>query len=323
MPLEKRRIAPYLNGATLRLSRERQDVVATQSELGLVLGATGQQGGATARALRKDGWRVRALVRDPLSAKARALEGLGVEVVRGDFREQASLERALEGAYGVFSVQPSSGQPQYGVSDDDEFRFGVGVADAAKAAGVEHFVYTSMAGLRPGTGIGHFESKWKIEEHVRASGLRATIVRPSAFMEILLEPHFGLQERSLKFFLQPDRAMQFIASDDIGVLVARVFADPRVHVGTTLELAGDELTGNELADKIGRATHESISYARFPPEFLAQSALLTRLVEVVDEGIAVGNADLAALRRLSPDLLTFDAWLERGGAAQIRARFAA
>ncbi|MCY1022476.1 NmrA/HSCARG family protein [Pyxidicoccus sp. MSG2] len=297
--------------------------MATQGKRVLVLGATGQQGGATARALRKDGWSVRALVRDPSSAKARALEGKGVELVRGDLGDRASLDRALVGAYGVFSIQPSSGQPQYGVSDDDEFRFGVGVVEAAKAAGVEHFVYTSMAGLRPGTGVGHFESKWRIEEHVRASGLRATIVRPSAFMELLLEPHFGLAQRALRFFVRPDRTMQFIASDDIGVLVARVFAEPRAHAGTTLELAGDELTGNELAEKIGRATHESISYAQFPPEFLAQSALLRRLVELVDEGIAVGNADVPALRRLSPELLTFDTWLERGGAAEIRARFAA
>ncbi|RKG85208.1 NmrA/HSCARG family protein [Corallococcus terminator] len=297
--------------------------MATPGERVLVLGATGQQGGATARALSKDGWSVRALVRDPSSVKARALEASGVELVRGDMGDRASLDRALVGAYGVFSIQPSSGQPQYGVSDDDEFRFGVDVVDAAKAAGVEHFVYTSMAGLRPSTGVGHFESKWRIEEYVRASGLRATIVRPSAFMEILLEPHFGLARRALQFFVRPDRTMQFIASDDIGVLVARVFAEPGRHAGTTLELAGDELTGAQLAEKIGRATHESISYARFPPEFLAQSALLRRLVELVDEGTAVGNADIPALRRLSPGLLTFDAWLERGGAAEIQARFAA
>jgi uncharacterized protein YbjT (DUF2867 family) len=180
-----------------------------------------------------------------------------------------------------------------------------------------------MAGLRPGTGVGHFESKWQIEEYVRASGLRATIVRPPAFMEILLEPHFGLSYRALMFFVRPDRAMQFIASDDIGRLVARVFADPHAHIGTTLELAGDELTGNELADKIGRATGVAVSYAQFPAEVLAQSALLRRLVELVDEGVAVGNADLAALRRLVPGLVTFDAWLAQGGAAAICTLFAA
>jgi uncharacterized protein YbjT (DUF2867 family) len=296
--------------------------MATRDERVLVLGATGVQGGATARALLREGWRVRALVRDPSSAKARALEAQGVELVRGDMGDRSSLDRALLGAYGVFSIQPSSGQPQYGVTDDDEVRFGREAVDAAKAAGVEHFVYTSVAGLRPGTGVGHFESKWRIEEYVRASGLRATIVRPATFMELLLEPHFGLSSRAFHFFVQPERAMQFIAGDDIGVLTARVFADPRTHVGTTLELAGDELTGNALAEKMGRATHTSISYAQFPPEVLEGSALLRRLVGLVNEGRLAGNADIAALRRLSPGLLTFDMWLERGGAALLQARLA-
>lgn len=292
----------------------------TQRELVLVLGATGQQGGATARALRRDGWQVRALVRDPAGAKSQELAALGVELVRGDFRDRASIERAVEGVYGVFSVQPSSGQPQYGVSDEDERGIGVAVADAAKSAGVEHFVYTSVAGLRAGTGVGHFESKWQIEEYVRASGLRATIVRPAAFMELLIDPNFGLNGPVLTFFMRPERSMQFIAGEDIGALVARIFAEPRDYVGTTIELAGDELTGNDLADKIGRATGTEISYAQFPPAVLAQIPMLRRLVEIVDAGIVVGNADIGALRRLVPGLLTFDAWLARGGAAALQAR---
>jgi uncharacterized protein YbjT (DUF2867 family) len=296
--------------------------MATRDELVLVLGATGVQGGATARALRRDGWRVRALVRDPSSAKARALEAHGVELVRGDMGDRSSLDRALVGAYGVFSIQPSSGQPQYGVTDDDEVRFGQLAVDAAKAAGVQHFVYTSVAGLRAGTGVGHFESKWRIEEYVRASGLPATIVRPATFMELLLEPHFGLSGRVFHFFVEPEHSMPFIAGEDIGVLSARVFADPRTHVGTTLELAGDELTGNALAEKMSRATHTSISYARFPPEVLAGSPLLRRLVDLVDQGWLSGTTDSAALRRLSPGLLTFDMWLERGGAALLQARLA-
>lgn len=297
--------------------------MTTKSELVLVLGATGQQGGATARALRRDGWRVRALVRDPASAKARELAGLGVELVPGDFRDRASLDRAIAGTYGVFSIQPSSGQPQYGLSDDDEIRIGKAVADAAKAAGVEHFVYTSVAGLGPDSGVGHFESKWQIEGHVRASGLRATIVRPAAFMELLLEPYFGLASRALTFFMRPERKMQFIAGEDIGALVARVFAEPHAHVGTTLELAGDALSGDELAEKIGRATGTAVSYAQFPPDVLAQSPFLRSLVDLVEAGGAVGSADIAALRRMVPGLLTFDAWLAGGGAAAVKARFGA
>ncbi|MHA7634328.1 NmrA/HSCARG family protein [Corallococcus sp. M7] len=297
--------------------------MATKRETVLVLGATGQQGGATARALLKDGWRVRALVRDPASARARELEAAGVELVRGDMGDRASLDRAVAGAYGVFSIQPSSPQVHYGVTDDDEVRFGTSIADAAKAASVEHFVYTSVLGLRPGTGVGHFETKWRIEEHVRASGLPATIVRPGTFMELLLVPDFGLTRGALQFFIQPEQPMQFIAGENIGVLTARVFADPRTYVGTTLEMAGDSLTGNALAEKIGRATGTSISYSRFPPEVLASNPMLRKLVKLFEDGFVFESADIPALRRLAPGLLTFDAWLERGGAAAIRERFAA
>ncbi|MBX3200218.1 MAG: NmrA/HSCARG family protein [Labilithrix sp.] len=288
----------------------------------LVLGATGQQGGATARALRRDGWRVRALVRDPASAKAKALAAIGVELVRGDYRDRSSLDAALAGAYGVFSIQPSSGQPEYGLTDEDELRFGTDVVDGAQAAGVTHLVYTSVGGLRPNTGVGHFESKWKIEEHVRGSRVPATIVRPAAFMEILLLPHFGLGRDSLVFFLSPDQPMQFIAVEDIGALVALVFAEPSTYVGKTVDIAAESLTGNELAAKLTRAVGRPVSYARFSPAVLAENALLRRLVELVDEGAASGDADIPAIRRIHPGILTFDAWLAKTGKAAIEATFA-
>lgn len=292
-----------------------------KSEVVLVLGATGQQGGATAHALAEAGWQVRALVRDPSSDKAKALSAARIDVIRGDFRDRASLEAALQGAYGVFSVQPSSGQPEYGVTDADEERFGVDVANAAKAAGVAHLVYTSVAGLGPNTGVGHFESKWRIEEHIRALEIGATILRPAAFMELLYLPDFGLAQGTLVFFVAPDRPMQFIAVEDIGKVAARAFAEPALYQGKTLELAGDALTGNQLADKIGRATQRSISYARFPDEVLRQNATLRRLVELVDGEWAAGTADINTLRQLHPQLLTFDAWLARTGAAAINQRF--
>src|SRR5689334_17917978 len=133
-----------------------------RDETVLVFGATGQQGGSTARALVAEGWRVRALVRDPAKEAAKALEALGVELVRGDMRDRDSLARAVNGAYGVFSMQPSSGQPEQGVTDDDERSFGVTIADLSRAAGVRHLVYSSVAGLTGDTGVGHFHSKWLI-----------------------------------------------------------------------------------------------------------------------------------------------------------------
>ena len=99
----------------------------------LVFGATGQQGGSVATALLRAGWSVRAFVRDPASSKAAALRSAGAELVKGDFADTGSMRSAMMGAYGVFSVQPSSGQgPVLGISDVDEERYGVTIANLAR-----------------------------------------------------------------------------------------------------------------------------------------------------------------------------------------------
>ena len=277
----------------------------------LVLGATGQQGGAVAAALRAGGAPVRAMVREPDGPAGLALQALGVDVVRGDLRDASTLRAAMSGVHGVFSVQPSSGQPGSGVSDEDEVVLGRAVADAAVDAGAAHLVYTSSNAAGAATGIGHFESKTRIEEHVRGLPIGTTIVRPSTFMEILLEPDFGVARGELTFFMRPDQHMQFIAVQDIGALVARVFADLAMFGGRTLQLAGDSLTGEQLAASFSRALARRVSYRRFPDEVLREHDLLQRLADAVDAGPLAGSADISALRRLHPGLLTFDGWLDR------------
>src|SRR5690242_20666201 len=121
----------------------------------LVTGATGQQGGAVTRHLLAQGRRVRALTRAPDKPAARALAGQGAEVVQGDLYDRASLDRALRDVYGVFSVQ-NFWLPDVGY--EGEVRQGKTLADAAKAAGVQHFVYTSVGGAERHTGLSHFES---------------------------------------------------------------------------------------------------------------------------------------------------------------------
>jgi uncharacterized protein YbjT (DUF2867 family) len=113
----------------------------TNGKVILVTGATGHQGGASARHLLANGWRVRALVRNPDDPTARALADSGVEVVQGDMIDRASLDRAMHGVYGVHSVQAYLPKDAAG-----EIRQGTNVADAAKAAGVQHLVYSSAAG---------------------------------------------------------------------------------------------------------------------------------------------------------------------------------
>ncbi|XXX78296.1 NmrA/HSCARG family protein [Sorangium sp. So ce134] len=290
--------------------------MTTEKErLVLVTGATGQQGGATARALLTRGARVRALVRNLGGEPAAALRRLGADVVGGDLGDRASLEAAARGADAVFSVQPSEGQPQYGITSEDELRFGKNVADAARAAGVRHLVYTSMAGLVPGTGVGHFESKWQIEAYVRSLDVPFTILRPGAFFELLTQASLYSTPGAFTFFYPPEHRIPAIAADDIGAIAAAVIAAPENFVGRTLELAGDVLTGVEVAAALGRATGRPLAYATFPAEALRQSPLFERIVEAAIK-LRV-DIDLAALRALHPGLKTLATWLDEGGAARI------
>ncbi len=281
----------------------------------LVFGATGQQGGAVARALRENGRAVRALVRDTGSVKARELAALGVTLFAGDFDDADSMRRAMQGAHGVFSVQPSSGQgPAYGVSDADEIRHGKAVADLAVAAGVAHLVYTSVnaAGPEP-TGMGHFDSKSEIEAHIRGLAIDSTIVRPAGFMELLMLPGMGLDQGAFTFFLGEGQRGQTIAVRDIGRIVAAIFAAPARYAGRTFEIAGDELSAERLRDSLSRAAGREIAYARFPDALLEQNAFLGRLAELFDDGRLAGHADIEALNREFGPLLSFDDWLAGPG----------
>ncbi len=281
----------------------------------LVFGATGQQGGSAARALLKAGWRVRALVRNPASPKAASLREAGVELSRGDFADTASLRAAMAGAYGVFSVQPSSGQgPELGISDEEEVRYGKLIADLAVETGVQHLVYTSVGAVdgKP-TGLGHFDSKAEIEAYIRTLPITATILRPAAFMDMLLMPGFGLDQGLFNFFVQPDQAMQLIAVEDIGKFVTLAFADPARFGGATLDIASDEVTGRELEAAFSEVAGRPIRYQRFPDEVLAANPFLAKLTALVDAGRLNGKADLAALRDLVSNLRRFPDWLATAG----------
>ncbi len=152
--------------------------MVNKNKIILVTGATGTQGGATTRHLLANGWQVRALTRDVTKPAAQELKDAGAEVIQGDFSDQTSLTDALDGVYGAFSVQLPHDLAL-------EVEYGKRMADFAKSAGVEHFVYSSVGGAERETGIPHFESKRRIEEHIEALGIPYTILRPVYFMENL------------------------------------------------------------------------------------------------------------------------------------------
>ncbi|WP_030371326.1 NmrA/HSCARG family protein [Streptomyces rimosus] len=287
----------------------------TNSKTVVVLGATGQQGGSVAAALRADGWAVRAVVRDPSGHRARSLSAAGVETVRGDLGDPQSLRVAFSDAYGVFSVQPNSGQAGAEVTNEDEVRFGTLVADIAERCLVAHLVYSSAITAGSTTGVGHLDTKNRVEAHIRKLDIAGTIIRPATFMELLLTPEMGLDQGHLSFLMRPDQTMQFIAVRDIGRIVAAVFGSPRRYVGRTMEIAGDALTGNALAEHLTRAAGQPISYSRLP----TQDEFLGKLAALVDDGRLTGNANLNALRAEFPSLLRFDRWLAGPGASLLDA----
>ncbi|MGI5427936.1 NmrA/HSCARG family protein [Streptomyces sp. CA-179760] len=275
----------------------------TDNKIVLVLGGTGNQGGATARELLSRGWTVHALVRNPDKPEAQTLKEQGAVLVKGDLEDVGSLREAVAGVYGVFSVQALAYEPETLAA---EVRHGKTVADAAKAAGVAHFVYSSVGGAERNTGIDHFESKAEIEEHIKKLGLPTTVLRPVFFMNNLLHFADAEGERVMSLPVKPDKPMQFIASDDIGVFAANAFDNPAEFIGKEIELAGDEITFPRVAEIYERITGT--------PTRLEATPIEERMFEwFAEDGY---QADIPALRKLHPGLLTFEQFLtQRLGAA--------
>ena len=270
----------------------------------LVCGATGSQGGAVARRLLDRGFRVRALTRDPQKPEARALADQGAEVVQGDMEDRSSIDRVLEGAYGVFSVQNF-----WETGYDREVQQGKTVADAAKAAGIEHLVYSSVGSAHRQTGIAHFESKREVEEHVLGIGLPYTILRPVFFMqnwewtrEMILGGTFAQP-------FDPDKAFQQVAVEDVGAFAAMAFENSDRWVGREVDLAGDEQTMPEIAETFGRVIGREVEYYQVPwDQFEKQMgeeyAVMYRWFNEVGY-----EADIAALQQEYPELTTFERYL--------------
>jgi len=281
----------------------------------LVTGATGRQGGATARRLLANGWQVRALVRDPNKSVAQALRQAGAEIAVGDNDDRASLEAAMQNVYGVFSMQAYLG---------DEVAHGKNVADAAHAAGVQHFVYSSVQTADALARVGGDSTKWQIEQHIHALGLPATILRPPFFMETLIAPRTdvpnGTSSSTFSVAVKPDVPMGLIAVDDIGAFAALAFEHPEDYLGKTIEIAGDILTPLQISDAISRATGISVPYVQIPVEALRkQNEEVANAVDFLNE--TGYTANLPALRKVHPGLMDFKTWLKQQGAENIERLF--
>jgi uncharacterized protein YbjT (DUF2867 family) len=208
----------------------------------------------------------------------------------------------MDGVHGVFSVQPYSA---------NEIQQGVAVIEAAKRQGVSHFVYSSVGSADEETGLPHFESKIKVEEHLRSSGLAYTIVRPVFFMENWYRG-FGESIRSgqLQQPLSSTARLQMVAVDDIGAFVALAFEHPGKWKDRIFSLAGDELSMQQIADAFDRANSREVKYVQVSWDQFEKNmgGELTMMYHWFEEKGFHFNID--EVRREYPLTHTFDQWLD-------------
>jgi uncharacterized protein YbjT (DUF2867 family) len=234
----------------------------------LICGATGKQGGATLRHLvKRGGFKLRALTRKPDGDAAKAVAALGAEVVAGDFNDAASIERAMTGIWGVFSVQNTR---EAGVEGEEEQ--GKRVAKIARDRGVRHFVYTSVGSADEKTGVPHFENKFRIEQEVKKLGFPSyVILRPVFFMENLTSPWFFNGDK-LTTALNPETKLQMVAVDDIGKFGAKAFAEADRFKGAEIDYAGDAVTMPEAAAALSELAGKTVTYQPIPIAAVRQNS---------------------------------------------------
>jgi uncharacterized protein YbjT (DUF2867 family) len=249
------------------------------------------------------------MTRKPDSDAARALARDGIEVVGGDFNDAASVDHALRGMWGVFGVQNT-----WDAGVEQEEIQGKRLAERARAAGVQHFVYTSVGSAHRKTGIPHFDNKSRVEDTIRSLKFPSTVIlRPVFFMENLTTPWF-LNNDKIYTAMNPATRLQMIAVEDIGRFGARAFTDANRLNGREIDIAGDSVTIPDAAATLSRAFGRTIEFVRIPiDEVRKNSEDFALMLEWFDR---VGyDVDIAALERefgIKP--LSLEAWARQKAA---------
>ena len=276
-------------------------MVANQRHI-LVTGATGQQGGSLARLLLQKKHQVYALTRNIQSPPAQDLRNRGANLVKGDLDDSDSLKRAVKDVESVFLM----GTPFEDGTEGETHR-GKLMADIAKENNIEHLVYSSVANADKNTGIPHFESKYKVEQHIKNLGIPHTIIGPTFFMENLLGP--GLKQGQLALPLSLSTTLQQSALENIAEFSALVLESRKPFLGKRIDIASDDVTGEQAAKILSNELGYKIRYVPIPLEQVYQAnedmARMYEWYEKVGTGI-----DISALHQEYPEVnwLTFRDW---------------
>jgi uncharacterized protein YbjT (DUF2867 family) len=305
-----------------------------------VVGATGAQGGGLASAILNDPARefsVRALTRDPSSVKAKALASAGAEIVTADVDDVESLKRALAGAYGAFCVTFFWAH----FSPERELAQAENMAAAAEAAKLQHVIWSTLEDMRQWVPLSdnrmptlqgkykvpHFDAKGEANHFFLDRGLPVTLLNTSFYWDNFI--HFGMGPKpgadgTLEITLpMDDKRLPGIAAEDIGKCALGIFKQgPAATTGRTIGIAGELLTGQAMASALTRALGQTVRYNAVTPEAYRSFGFpgaddLGNMFQVKRDFEAAYCAarDVAYSRRLNPELLTFDQWLEKSRTA--------
>ncbi|MBZ6101978.1 NmrA/HSCARG family protein [Streptomyces olivaceus] len=275
-----------------------------------VFGATGQQGGAVVDALLARGARVRALVRTPASDRAQALAARGVEPATVRIDASASTVAALEGVAAFYFMTPEANSLE---EVEEEVRVGTALVDAAAAARVPHVVFNSVFGADRETGVPHHDSKHRIEEYLRLSGLRATMVRPTAFMEnfaTVMAPSLEDGTIVVRLPLPDDIALKMISIKDIGQVAAAILLGAADVPGGAVDVVGDEPTGPRIAAAFGERAGLPSRYEALPLSVLGNDLDKAMFREFAKPS---APSDLAAVKAIEPTVRDLAEWIRSTG----------
>jgi uncharacterized protein YbjT (DUF2867 family) len=303
----------------------------------VVFGATGAQGGGLVRAILNDAnseFAVRAVTRDPNSDKAKELAKLGAEIFQGDIDDATSDRRALEGAYGAYFVTFFWAHYSAEKETAEANRY----AQAAKAAGLKHVIWSTLEDVREYVPLDddrmptlqgkykvpHFDGKGEADKFFTQAGVPTTFLRASFYWDNFI--YFGSGpkkgEDGKLYLTLPigDAPMAGIAAEDIGKCAYGIFKKGQELVGKTVGIAGEQLTGNQMADALSKSLGQKVVYNKIPASVFRSFGFpgaddLGNMFQFYDEFADELNTirDVETSRKLNPELQSFGQWLEKNG----------
>ncbi len=300
-----------------------------------VVGATGAQGGGLVRAILSDangGFAARALTRDVNAEKAKALAKLGAEVVAANVDDEASLQKAFQGAYGAFCVTFYWEH----FSPEKELAQATAMAKAAKQAGVQHVIWSTLEDTRQWVPLNdnrmptlmgkykvpHFDAKGEADHVFTGLGLPVTLLLTSFYWDNFIYfgmgPKKGPDGKLAISFPMDDKKLPSIAAEDIGKCAYGIFKRGREFIGKKVGIAGEQLTGTEIAEALSKALGQEVRYNAVSPEVFRSFGFpgaedLGNMFQFKRDfqEVFCGPRQPAFARSLNPEVQTFATWLSR------------